>query len=234
MKLTVAQHVPYEGPGALTAWVEARGHSIYTYESSGYPHHWPEPAPELNLIVLGGPMGAYETERYPWLKQEQELMSGTLRAGGRVLGICLGAQQLAVCLGGQVSPGQPELGWWPLQLAERSLPYPNLAWPPDLTPLHWHADHIYLPAHCPAHLHYRTEAGPVQVFTAAKGRGLGLQFHLEATEAWLKEMLAHTPEASYPQGPHVQTPDELLQHLSAHAARNEALLFQLLDAWAAC
>ena len=44
------------------------------------------------LIVLGGPMGAYEGDKYPFLGQESGLIERAITAGRPVLGICLGLQ----------------------------------------------------------------------------------------------------------------------------------------------
>ncbi len=43
------------------------------------------------LIVLGGPIGVYEGDVYPFLKGELALIEKRLAAGKPTLGICLGA-----------------------------------------------------------------------------------------------------------------------------------------------
>ncbi|TDE94166.1 type 1 glutamine amidotransferase [Occultella glacieicola] len=72
------------------------------------------PADELDgLIVLGGSSNAYDAESAPWLAQEGDLMLAAIEREVPVLGICLGAQVLAVAGGGQVSvnaPSGPERG----------------------------------------------------------------------------------------------------------------------------
>jgi hypothetical protein len=71
------------------------------------------------LVVLGGPIGAYEGELYPFLIAELNLIERRLGAGKPVLGICLGSQLMASALGSRVYPGTgKEIGWAPITLTE--------------------------------------------------------------------------------------------------------------------
>ena len=73
MRVTVLQHVPFEGPGAIAPWLRAHGHSVETcalFEG--------QPLPSLSeleaLVVMGGPMGVHDTGAYPWLGPECDLL----------------------------------------------------------------------------------------------------------------------------------------------------------------
>jgi GMP synthase (glutamine-hydrolysing) len=57
------------------------------------------------LIVLGGPMGARDDDRAPWLPATRGLLRRAAEARAPTLGICLGAQLLALGCGGQVESG---------------------------------------------------------------------------------------------------------------------------------
>ena len=71
------------------------------------------------LIVLGGPMGVYESDTHPFLQAETALIEKMIAAGRPALGICLGAQLIAQVLGARVFPGeQREVGWAPVELTE--------------------------------------------------------------------------------------------------------------------
>jgi GMP synthase-like glutamine amidotransferase len=64
------------------------------------------------LVVLGGEMGARDDARAPWLPRTRRLLGDAVTAGIPTLGICLGAQLLAVATGGRVQRGSagPEIG----------------------------------------------------------------------------------------------------------------------------
>lgn len=51
------------------------------------------------LLVLGGPMGAYDDDEFPWLAPTKALVRAGASHGIPVLGICLGHQLAAVALG---------------------------------------------------------------------------------------------------------------------------------------
>lgn len=57
------------------------------------------------LVVLGGSMGAYDDDRAPWLPAVRDLLRDAVAARVPTLGICLGAQLLAVATGGRVERG---------------------------------------------------------------------------------------------------------------------------------
>lgn len=64
------------------------------------------------LVVLGGEMAAWDDDVAPWLPATRALLAATVADGLPVLGICLGAQLLAMATGGRVERGAdgPELG----------------------------------------------------------------------------------------------------------------------------
>src|ERR1700761_1715361 len=103
MRIHFIQHVLFEHPGYLLTWAKQQNHSVaitYIYEST--------PLPSLNdfdmLIIMGGPMGAYEDDKYAWLKKEKQFVKAAIDAGKKVLGICLGSQVIANVLGANVYP----------------------------------------------------------------------------------------------------------------------------------
>ncbi len=58
------------------------------------------------LIVMGGPMGVYEQDRYPFLRDEMRLIENALALGKPVLGAVSGSQLLAATLGRKSSRGR--------------------------------------------------------------------------------------------------------------------------------
>jgi GMP synthase (glutamine-hydrolysing) len=148
-------------------------------------------APDL-LVVLGGPIGVYESETYPFIAGEIAAIAARMNANRPILGICLGAQLMAAALGARVAPGPvKEIGWAPLTLTAAGRA--SVLAPVGATPvLHWHGDNIDLPAGCERLA--ATPHCPVQAFTRTPAQ-LALQFHLETEparfETWL---VGHTVE----------------------------------------
>ncbi len=105
MRIHYLQHVPFEGPAAIAEWAQEHGHELV-----GTRLDRNEPLPALRdfdwLVVMGGPMGVGDRDRYPWMGPELELIREAIAAGRRVLGVCLGAQLIAAALGARVYPAR--------------------------------------------------------------------------------------------------------------------------------
>lgn len=178
MKTALAlRHVDFEDLGTLAEVLEQRGYRIR------YADPLREDLPALRqeepdlLIVLGGPMSATDVAGYPFLGVEAQWLRDRRAAGLPSIGICLGAQVMAVAAGGDVAPmGLKEIGMGTVSItpAGQGTLLRMLA---DAPVLHWHGDAISLPAGEVS----LASTGPcaVQAFELS-GHQLGLQFHLEA------------------------------------------------------
>lgn len=154
-------------------------------------------APDL-VVVLGGPVAAYEEETYPFLRSEKAGLRARLQAKKPTLGICLGAQLMATALGARVYSGEAgkEIGWGKLKagpgLRDQS-PFADFL-RSDSQVLHWHGDTFDLPEG--ARLLASSEKYPNQAF-ALGDHSLGLQFHLEVTARGLERWhVGHACELS--------------------------------------
>jgi GMP synthase (glutamine-hydrolysing) len=148
--------------------------------------------PELDgdgpIVVLGGPMGVYESERFPFLEVEIELLRQGLASGRPILGICLGAQLLAAAAGAAVRPGArgKEIGWAPVELVDAGAVDPLWhGFPRRFHTFHWHGDSFDLPDDAVALArseHY------LQAFRIGS-KAYGVQFHPEVVpdelQAWI-------------------------------------------------
>jgi GMP synthase (glutamine-hydrolysing) len=114
-KLLVFQHVRHEGLGALDPLLRGAGFQIERVNFSREPEARPSLDGYEGLVVLGGPMGVHDTDKYPHLSLETKLIESAVKNDTPVLGICLGAQLIASALGARVYPnGTKEIGWYDL------------------------------------------------------------------------------------------------------------------------
>ncbi|PLY04520.1 MAG: fused gamma-glutamyl-gamma-aminobutyrate hydrolase/peptidase [Desulfuromonas sp.] len=129
------------------------------------------------VLVLGGTMGAYEEERYPWLEPLKEWMQEATAGGWPLLTICLGAQLLAAALGGAVHARRhAERGVCRIQLADAALDDPLFSGVARAFPaLQWHNDSFDPPAD--AQLLASSNVCPHQAFRYRNA--YALQFHPE-------------------------------------------------------
>ena len=191
MNIHFLQHVAYEGPAYLSTWLTMQQHRLcYTRL---YEEHAALPAlDELDaLIVLGGPMGVYDDHLYPWLPAEKALIADCIGAGKKVLGICLGAQLLAVSLGARVHRAiNKEIGWFPVLPTEdcKTIPWFYNCFKDAPTVFHWHGDQFDIPEGSLELL--RTTANNNQAFYHTPNV-IGLQFHLEMTADAVGGMLVN-------------------------------------------
>lgn len=182
------RHVHFEDLGTLELSLRDAGYQI-RYADAGLSDlpSFDALAADL-LIVLGGPIGAYEDDLYPMLTAEVRLLEARLSAQRPTLGICLGAQLIARALGARVYPtGTKEIGWAPVTLspAGRESPFRHLG--EDQTAvLHWHGDTFDLPQG--ANLLASTAICRNQAFAWGKNT-LAFQFHPEAIGARLEQWL---------------------------------------------
>jgi GMP synthase (glutamine-hydrolysing) len=145
--VTAVRHVAFEDLGTLEDIFAARQWKADYVEAP--VADWTKVdllRPDL-LVVLGGPIGANDEARYPFLAHELKAIEKRLAAGKPTLGICLGSQLIAKCLGAAVYPARErEIGWAPLLLTRNGLasPMKHLA-AEHAFMFHWHGDTFDLP-----------------------------------------------------------------------------------------
>lgn len=184
-KAVTIRHVPVEDLGSFERVLSANGFAIEYRDAITDDFAAIDPlAPDL-LVVMGGPVGVYEQEIYPFLKDELRLLERRFKANKPTLGVCLGSQLMASALGARVYPGgRKELGWSPVSLTEAGERSALRHVAPALTPVvHWHGDTFDLPDG--AVRLASTSLYANQAF-AWGDRALALQFHPEVTESLLE------------------------------------------------
>lgn len=220
----VLRHLAFEDLGLFTAALTRRGYQVQEVDAGVDAD--PQRLVQADLLAIcGGPIGVYETDRYPYLLDEIAAVKTRLEAGQATLGICLGAQIMAAALGARVYPGgRKELGWSTLTLTPAGRESP-LAVLEAQAVLHWHGDTFELPAGCSWLA--STPVYPQQAFAFGR-HGLALQFHAEADpkriEQWL---IGHSAELSLAR----IDLQQLRAQTQRHGAALEILAPQLIEQW---
>jgi len=226
MKLHYLQHVAFEGPAAILEWAVERNcdtEGTMLFEGMDLP----DPASFDMLVVMGGPMGVFDEEQYPWLVPEKKFLKEVIDSGGPVLGICLGAQLLAHVLGAHVQKNiVKEIGWYPVSLTPPGWDSPVFKGiPATFEAFHWHGDMFRIPE---GGLQVaNSEACPNQAFTW-NDRVAGLQFHIETTRESLESLVTNCADELRIESEYVQRPEDILAEGRDYTPMKENL-FRLMD-----
>jgi GMP synthase-like glutamine amidotransferase len=213
MRIHIIQHVPFEGPGFLTSWMNQQNNFITV--SRQFETEWYPSLDGFDLcIVLGGPMSARDTQKYPWLGRELDFLEKAVVKRKKMLGICLGAQLISRVLGGSVYQNlYKEIGWHPVRLtaAAKSLPlFERL--PDSWTAFHWHLETFSIPP-----MGYRiaeTDGCANQGFLYEE-HVMALQFHMESDEESVNALLKNCG-GDIVLGSYVQDADQIRAGLAVH------------------
>jgi GMP synthase-like glutamine amidotransferase len=223
------QHVPFEDAANIAVWAEARGHAL------SRTRFWlNEPLPDLGkfemLVVMGGPMNVHEELQHPWLAREKEFLRQAVDAGKVIVGVCLGAQLLAVALGGEVTRNaHSEIGWFPVETTKGAAADPVCrVLPSSFTAFHWHGDTFSIP---PGAVHIARSQGCANQAFIFGTKVLALQFHLETSARSLDTLVENCGDDDIVPGRYVQTVEELTgspERIVLIGQIMEALLDQLV------
>ncbi len=186
MRLLIVQHVSGEGLGLLEDRLINNGWELDNRSMDIPGSSLPENLDGYHaFIILGGPMGAYEEDVYPYFYQVEKLVREAVAKDIPTVGICLGGQIIARALGADVGPNpKKEIGWSLINILDEgkssSLFYgmPNI-----LSVFQWHEDTFSLPKG--AVLLASSEECRNQAFVYRKNI-FALQFHLEVNPDMIK------------------------------------------------
>jgi GMP synthase-like glutamine amidotransferase len=222
MRIHYLQHKPYESLGCIKDWINKRG---YTVSATRF---YEKPVlPDISgfdfLIIMGGPMGVYDEDKYPWLKDEKLFIRDAIEKDKIVLGICLGSQLISSVLGADVKQNKyKEIGWFPLQIKNNQKIFRGL--PKEIMSAHWHGDTFDIPSGA---IHVAESSACKNQAFILNEKVIALQFHLEFTADSLKELIRNCREELV-KDKYIQTEEEILSNL--HLLKNaNNFLFKILN-----
>lgn len=188
-KALIIRHVPYEGVAGYREPIEAAGYHVDRIDVTDPAFASLDLRQHDLLIMMGGPMGVYEQDRYPWIACQLRRLGLRLEADLPTLGVCFGAQMIAAALGAEVYPGPvKEVGFHPVNIHDHALDSP-LRHLIDVPILHWHGDTFALPQD--VELLASSHVYDHQAFRRGS-KLLAVQFHAEMGlderfNAWIEE-----------------------------------------------
>ncbi|MBL8488976.1 MAG: type 1 glutamine amidotransferase [Rhodocyclaceae bacterium] len=222
--VAIFRHSPGEGPAYFATFLEARSVPwtlVRVDEGEPVPE---SPAGYSGLGFMGGPMSV--NDDLPWIPGALALIRRAVADGVPVIGHCLGGQLMAKALGGRVTRNPvKEIGWGTVATVGD-----GGGWLPDTAPFeafHWHGETFAIPDGATRILESRF--CPNQAFVL--GPHLGMQCHVEMTEAlirlWNRQWAAEsaTPSDS------VQTPEQMYGDMAARIAAMRAVADRLYGRW---
>lgn len=190
MKTLILCHKSKADAGAFEQVLIERGHDIDMLLAFNEGVADIDPLEHDLTIFMGGSMGAYQSDIFPYLNDETNYIEKRLAKDKPYLGICLGAQLMAKALGSRVFPGEPgkEIGWHAIQVNEAGMKTPVHHLDESKTcMMQWHGDTFDKPKE--AVLLASSAMYKNQAVSYGK-RALGLQCHPEVNKSNIELWLA--------------------------------------------
>ena len=187
-KILVFQHTAHENWGTIPLLMREKKFRVRYINFDRSPESSPSIQKYNGLIVLGGQMGVYETENYPHIRHELELIERALKNKIPILGICLGAQLLAHVLGAEIKKcKKPEIGWQEISLTREGSENPLFSHFSKTEKLfQMHKDEFTAPKSTQILASSTNCANQAFVYDAF---AYGLQFHLEVDQPMIERWL---------------------------------------------
>jgi len=195
------------------------GAALEPLDRDGLPE--PDAADTADLLyLLGSARSAHDPVEADPVVREVALVRGALSRGVPVLGVCYGAQLLALTLGGQVEPAaHGEFGWCRVTSHDARLCPPG-PW------LQFHLDAFTVPAG--VRVLGSSSAGNQGIaYEGPHARAVAWQFHPETTPEVLSRWLDSAADIVREQG---GDPVAIRAEARARAATARAAAYQLTDA----
>jgi GMP synthase (glutamine-hydrolysing) len=222
----IVLHQENSNPGHVGQWFVRNGYHLDIRKPRFGETLPPTLAGHCGAVIFGGPMSANDKDAF--IRAEIDWIGVALAEKAPFLGICLGAQMLALHLGAKVGfdpEERAEMGYYPLATTREGCsvgPFPDHVY-------EWHREGCGLPAGARL-LATSDGAFPVQAF-ACGGAAFGVQFHPEITFAQVHRWTGHHATRLQIKG--AQARERHIQGHVAHAPKVRAWLDGFLGRWVA-
>jgi GMP synthase-like glutamine amidotransferase len=225
--IAIFRHARSEGPGHFATHIENRGlpWRLFAIDAGELPPASPESF--SGLVFMGGPMSV--NDDLPWIPPTLELIRRAVATEIPVLGHCLGGQLIAKALGGVVGRNPvKEIGWGGVEVVDSPTARHWFGDIRDFQAFHWHGETFSIPPGAERILgntHCANQA-------YAMGKHLGMQCHVEMTEAMIREWCElGAGEIAASHSSAVQTPERMLALNTANLPALQRCAEHLYDRW---
>lgn len=225
--VAIFRHSSGEGPGYFATFLEAHDipWQLVAIDAGVLPP--PTFAGFSGLCFMGGPMSV--NDDLPWLPPVFELIRCAVAANVPVIGHCLGGQLISKALGGQVTKNPvKELGWGKVTASDPAAQ----DWLGDIAgfeAFHWHGETFSIPPGATRIL--KSDYCENQAFVL--GPHLGMQCHVEMTEAMIRLWNRAWNDEKAAPGPSVQIPEEMTIRIDERIATMRTAADRIYTRWIA-
>jgi GMP synthase-like glutamine amidotransferase len=226
--VAIFRHARSEGPAYFATYLERKGipSKLFALDQG---RKVPRDVRKFSgLAFMGGPMSV--NDDLPWIRPALELMREAVRKDVPALGHCLGGQLMSKALGGEVARAKvKEIGWGEVQVSDNGVAREWFGATQAFESFHWHGETFSIPPGATRVLENAHCAN--QAF--ALGKHLGMQCHVEMTEALIRNWCkigADEIETSK-SSPGVQLPAKIEKNLEARVAALHKMADRIYDRW---
>lgn len=223
--IAIFRHSPGEGPGYFATFLDAHSlpwQLIKIDEGEALPA---DVSAFSGLCFMGGPMSV--NDDLPWIPAVLTLIRQAVDSGTPVIGHCLGGQLMSKALGGTVGQNPvKEIGWGRVTVTDPLA----LDWTGGATEFdafHWHGETFTIPAGATGIIESRFCTHQAFVL----GPHLGMQCHVEMTEAMIRLWNRQWAEESATASASVQTPEQMYDGMEERIAAMRRVSDALYSRW---